>query len=479
MLPIGRSTANDSYALMSFITPLNPLEMIIRIGYLLGLLALLCYPSLSVAQTANGSGGFAVQQAPCLLPEERATIFEQLETNRRVLGLDRGEPNRSSMVNDLIFPLQMTSEVNGYYHFQAVSGYVDQDPTAGIEDYFCNENTYNGHKGTDYFTWPFPFYLIEQDLVEVIAAAAGTIIEKRDGNFDLNCSPSGGWNSVYVQHADGSVMWYGHLKNGSLTAKGIGETVEAGEYLGVVASSGNSTGPHLHIEYYDSDDNLLDPYQGACNDLNDNSLWAEQPAYIHPKVNAVLTHSQQPNVLCGVDTEISSFENVFYPNETVYLGIYLTDYQAGFIASTRVYRPNGSEYDAFNTFNNNNNYQWFWNSRSYFLDSDQPLGTWTVECSYRGEVYTHTFELRDESTRVSSPQENGLAVFPNPAQDQLFLSGLDLNQQNYRLVNALGQVVDQGVISANTISLASIKAGLYYLIIQHEGTDIIEKVLKH
>ncbi len=454
--------------------------MMNRIGYLFSLLAMLCLPSLSNAQmSGNGVGGNAHQHAPCLLPEERAAIFEQLEENRRMLGLDRGDASRSSAIDDLIFPLQMAGEIPGYFHFQAVSGYVDQDPTSGIEDYFCNENTYNGHKGTDNFTWPFPFYLIENDMVEVVAAAPGTIIEKRDGNFDLNCSPSGGWNAVYVQHSDGSVMWYGHLKNGSLTSKSVGEAVEAGEYLGVVASSGNSTGPHLHMEYYDSNDNLLDPYDGFCNDLNSSSLWAEQPEYIFPKVNAILTHSQQPSVECGANDEVSEFENVFSPNQTVYLGLYMTDYQAGHIATTRVYRPDGAEFDVFNTFSNSNSYQWFWNSRAYFMNSNQPLGTWTVECTYRDVVYTHTFELRDESTSVSSPQENGLEVFPNPVQNQLFLNGLDLDQQDYRLVNALGQVIDQGVVSGNPISVEGIEAGVYYLIIKNGDTDIVEKVLKY
>ena len=48
-------------------------------------------------------------------------------------------------------------------------------------------------------------------------------------------------------HADGSVAWYGHMKAGSLTNKAVGQTVSSGEYLGIVGSSGNSTGPHLHF----------------------------------------------------------------------------------------------------------------------------------------------------------------------------------------------------------------------------------------
>ena len=87
------------------------------------------------------------------------------------------------------------------------------------------------------------------DAVRIVAAAPGTIVSKTDGNFDRNCAiGSGQWNAVYVRHADNSVAWYGHMKSGSLTTKAVGETVVTGEYLGIVGSSGSSTGPHLHFE---------------------------------------------------------------------------------------------------------------------------------------------------------------------------------------------------------------------------------------
>ena len=43
----------------------------------------------------------------------------------------------------------------------------------------------------------------------------GIIIGKDDGNFDQNCAfctSSCSWNAVYIQQADGSIAWYGHLK---------------------------------------------------------------------------------------------------------------------------------------------------------------------------------------------------------------------------------------------------------------------------
>jgi len=60
------------------------------------------------------------------------------------------------------------------------------------------------------------------------------------------------------RRADGSVAWYFHLKNGSVTTKAIGQPIAAGEKLGAVASSGCSSGPHLHFEVHQSGGALID-----------------------------------------------------------------------------------------------------------------------------------------------------------------------------------------------------------------------------
>jgi murein DD-endopeptidase MepM/ murein hydrolase activator NlpD len=68
------------------------------------------------------------------------------------------------------------------------------------------------------------------------AAADGTIIEA-------------GWDGAYgqkivVEHKDGTQTWYCHLSSFVRTTG----TVKAGELIGRVGSTGNTTGPHLHLE---------------------------------------------------------------------------------------------------------------------------------------------------------------------------------------------------------------------------------------
>lgn len=58
--------------------------------------------------------------------------------------------------------------------------------------------------------------------------------------------PKGGYgNVVIVDHADGSQTLYAHQ---SRVGASVGQTVQAGEVIGFVGSTGRSTGPHLHFE---------------------------------------------------------------------------------------------------------------------------------------------------------------------------------------------------------------------------------------
>lgn len=57
---------------------------------------------------------------------------------------------------------------------------------------------------------------------------------------------SGGFgNSVRIQGADGNYWILGHLSK--LNVK-VGQQINAGQFLGLSGSTGNSTGPHLHLE---------------------------------------------------------------------------------------------------------------------------------------------------------------------------------------------------------------------------------------
>jgi murein DD-endopeptidase MepM/ murein hydrolase activator NlpD len=77
------------------------------------------------------------------------------------------------------------------------------------------------------------------------SVAAGKVIKVQadDGGFG---------NDVWVQHdVDGKqfVSVYGHMQDNSFMVT-QGQQVAAGDELGLVGSTGNSTGPHLHLEIH-------------------------------------------------------------------------------------------------------------------------------------------------------------------------------------------------------------------------------------
>ncbi|WP_460665771.1 M23 family metallopeptidase [Kribbella swartbergensis] len=61
---------------------------------------------------------------------------------------------------------------------------------------------------------------------------------------------------VQVRHEDGTVTWYNHMSKFSVS---VGETVYAGDQVGAVGMTGNTTGPHLHFEVHPGGGDAVDP----------------------------------------------------------------------------------------------------------------------------------------------------------------------------------------------------------------------------
>lgn len=85
----------------------------------------------------------------------------------------------------------------------------------------------------------------------VISAHSGTVIFANNDCIhnwgkSESCGCGGGYgNYVMLDHGDGHMTVYAHMS--SITVS-TGDTVEAGQLLGFVGSTGDSTGAHLHFE---------------------------------------------------------------------------------------------------------------------------------------------------------------------------------------------------------------------------------------
>jgi hypothetical protein len=159
-----------------------------------------------------------------------------------------------------------------------VSAYRDaRGPTGsaggGVGDWACGGNSYDGHRGTD-------FAMGRGNAI--VAAASGVVTNARDGVFDGctsgTCSPGEG-NFVEIRDGSGRRTRYLHMRAGSV-AVGIGASVGCGQKLGEVASSGASTGNHLHFDVRPDGASVAscyDPFAGPCG--SGSTSWTSQGGY--------------------------------------------------------------------------------------------------------------------------------------------------------------------------------------------------------
>ena len=79
-----------------------------------------------------------------------------------------------------------------------------------------------------------------------IAASTGTPIKViADGTVTCASYQGSYGKLVKIDHGNGLETWYGHTSKMYVS---VGQKVTAGDVIAAVGSTGNSTGPHLHLE---------------------------------------------------------------------------------------------------------------------------------------------------------------------------------------------------------------------------------------
>lgn len=117
---------------------------------------------------------------------------------------------------------------------------------------------------------------------EIVAVCDGTVTavvsNVPDSHTGLNVTKNTAGNSVTYKTSDGYSVIYHHLKAGSVCVK-VGDKVKPGDKIGVMGTTGKSTGIHLHYEFRDPKGATFDPapYIGT-----DKAFPACNPAYAKP-----------------------------------------------------------------------------------------------------------------------------------------------------------------------------------------------------
>lgn len=383
-------------------------------------------PAVADGPSRRPDGGFGLAQGPG--DHDTDALIERLsaEVRANTAKLERSGWRAAPppKVSGLIWPLGPVPGVGQEWH--GVSNFVDLNPAYPNQllDYNGGTRTYDtqagyNHRGLDAFIWPFPWKLLDDGAVEIRAAAAGTLIGKADGNADRSCSMSAPDtpNYVAIRHADNTVAYYLHMKNGSVSTLAIGSTVTAGTVIGRVGSSGISTGPHLHFELRASSASgaaTIEPHTGPSN--SGPSLWASQRPYRDSAINRLSTHSAAPVApACGgttmTGTDTPNFKTDFLPGQQVIFLSAFRDQVKGQTAQYRVLRPDMTVFASWNfdlasqtgAPDAYNAAYWYW---TYTLPANAPNGLWTFESTYQGVTKQHGFRVGNTTQAI--PDMKGL-----------------------------------------------------------------------
>lgn len=410
---------------------------------------------------------------PCLSQTAREALKRTIENNINQLGvegkLQQLDPEGAHPLFN--WPVAQASGYN-YNSNWATLNYIDHNPAYPnqISDYECGTRSYdtaNGynHQGYDIISWPFWWKQMERDQAINVAAADGQIVAKQDGAFDMNCAfSSDPWNGVAIQHSDGSLSYYLHMKSGSLTTKGIGDSVSQGEFLGVIGSSGSSTAPHLHFETYTSTNQLIDPSIGPCNNLNFDTWWNSQNPYIDTGISAVLTHSNTPVFPPCPNVEITYESDQFNLGDMVYYGLYLKDQVAGTDVHLKITRPDSSIFQEWD-YNLVDSFPISWWMWYYTADME---GVWSWEATYQGETVSHSFNVGQLG--IAEDTLSNTLIYPNPVASDLVIQS-DYKITEVSFVDLLGRTVSEikDVQGISQLDVSTFSEGMYFVTLTSEN----------
>ena len=367
-----------------------------------------------VTPEAMGGGEFTFGLGDELSAAAEAAILAEIAQNQaRLYRAGKLATPRAGAVVSLAWPLRPAAGFSDFSYY-GVSNFVDNDlafPNR-LRDFTNGDRTYdtaNGynHSGTDFFLWPFGWLKMQENSVEVVAAADGVIVGKQDGNDDHNCGfTTSSWNAVYVQHEDGTLAWYGHLKRDSLTTKAIGSPVTVGEYLGLVGSSGFSTAPHLHLELRTGggrDSQTIDPYFGPGNPTLPQSLWQQQPSYYDSALLHLGTGYAEPVFPHCPEVESPNETDRFERGDHVYLSVYFRDQLQGQLSELEVLRPDGTVHAAWSFASAHPHYAasfWWWRIT---IPGDADHGEWRFRVMFQGNAHVRSFYVGEPPTATGTP----------------------------------------------------------------------------
>ena len=132
--------------------------------------------------------------------------------------------------------------------------------------------------------------------VDIRAVNSGIVTEVAshlpNTHTGLNISNNQRGNYVAYKTPEGFTLWFMHLQAGSVVHK-KGDKVKAGDKIGVMGSTGQSTGIHLHYELRRPDGSAFDPFPFLGND---RPITWKPPGSVAVRIDGVIHSPEAENI---------------------------------------------------------------------------------------------------------------------------------------------------------------------------------------
>ncbi len=196
------------------------------------------YTAITIDQHGERSGSGTIHAAALPINQDNPIVIRA--PIRGTNWLAANGPSNTSLHRRAMLPVNGQPHIGQRYAIDWIQLGADGKSFTGDE-----------HNNRSYHAWD----------QEVHAVANGKIVEVRDG-IPENVPNSGklavpinydtlAGNHVIQEIGDGHFAAYAHLRPGTLKVK-VGDTVHAGDVLGHLGNTGNSTEPHLHFQVCDA-----------------------------------------------------------------------------------------------------------------------------------------------------------------------------------------------------------------------------------
>ena len=118
-----------------------------------------------------------IEKTECISDAQRQEVLQTIEKNKQAI-LQKNPNAFQHRGGSPLFILPIRAKASfGDYGYYIINNQVDHDltPNGNLLDYDCGERTYDwatgNHEGTDYVLWPYPWKRMQEEVMEVIAAA--------------------------------------------------------------------------------------------------------------------------------------------------------------------------------------------------------------------------------------------------------------------------------------------------------------------